>query len=75
MKIKEWMIGIVIAALTAAGVYGAFRASTETKVDGHEKRITVIEEWKAVTDRQLGGMDAKLDMLLRANDIEPPKHR
>lgn len=73
MRLKEWMIGAAIAALTAAVVFGSFRGTAETKIEGQEKRITTLEDWRPTIDSKLGSIDAKIDMLLRANDIEPPK--
>lgn len=71
MKITDWTVSIGIAVVGAAVVYGAL----QNKVSNHDARLITLEGWKDNAIAAMSQMDAKLDLLLQANGITPPRKK
>jgi hypothetical protein len=70
MRVRDWMITLGLAVISSGAIALMKWGGAEYTSANHEGRITKLESWKDTAVEKLGGMDAKLDLLLQANGVE-----
>lgn len=67
---KDWVITVVVAAFGAIASGAMIWGGTQSTIGNLKEDVHDIKAWKDDAIKQMGTMDAKLDLLLQVNGVE-----